>query len=58
VQAHGGRIWVDSAPGKGAAFHVALPLAPSEERPAASAQAGTPQAAPGGASVQAGARTR
>jgi len=25
VAAHGGRIWVDSAPGQGAAFHVLLP---------------------------------
>jgi signal transduction histidine kinase len=32
VQAHGGRIWVDSALGKGTTFHVALPIAPSEKR--------------------------
>lgn len=34
VEAHGGRIWVQSAPGQGAAFHVRLPLEPQPPQPA------------------------
>jgi signal transduction histidine kinase len=32
VTAHRGRLWAEHRPGRGAAFHVALPLAPEAER--------------------------
>jgi two-component system sensor histidine kinase/response regulator len=39
VEAHGGRIWVQSAEGTGSQFHIALPLRPGE--PAARAAGAT-----------------
>jgi signal transduction histidine kinase len=47
VDAHGGRIWVQSAEGHGSSFHIYLPLVGPRSAAVAGAAAGTAAVAGG-----------